>query len=141
MLKINDVYADFQFVEHKANKINFRLPKEKINFDKLEYKVDYEIVQCDNKKENYFGVIKFLTYTIYLESRFLEIEIEGAFVGNKRAYDFTIFEQLLKNNGVVTMSQISRTIIMNITSNIGLDKVVTIPMINIIALNKQKSFQ
>jgi len=139
MLKIDDVFADFQYVGHKAKKMSFVYPKEGLDPKKYDFNIDFEVVHTDEERENYFGVVRFLTCIHVNDVCFLETEIEGVFVGNKAAYEFKDFVKMLKYNGVATLSQISRLQIMNMTTNVGIDTPIVVPMINVVAMNEQKS--
>jgi hypothetical protein len=45
---------------------------------------------------------------------------------------------MLKFKGVASLSQISRSAIMNLTPNAGFDKAIVVPMINVIEVNREK---
>ena len=137
MLKIEKVFADFQYVGHKTKKINFYYPEEGIDRDELDFKIDFKVIHVNDEGENYFGIIRFITHLCISDLCFLEAEIEGAFAGNKDAFDFEVFKKMLRYNGVATLSQISRLQVMNITSNIGMEEPIVVPMINVVALNDQ----
>ena len=48
------------------------------------------------------------------------------------------FRQMLELNGVVTLSQISRSFILSVTSQSGINPPVRIPMVNVLALKEKK---
>ena len=138
MLKIDEVFADFQYINHKTKKMRFTYPEEGVGKGELDFEVDFDILHTDEEGENYFGVLRFITAVNINNTCILETEIEGAFVGNKNAYEFKDFIKMLKYNGVATLSQISRLQIMHMTTNIGIKEPIIVPMINVVVMNELK---
>lgn len=139
MLKIDDVYADFQYVGHKTLNVTFNYPIETSNEDALAVYVDYKIVHKKEDDNHFFGIVLFYVDINIKNEKILSLELEGAFIGNKNAYKFEVFEDMLEINGVASLSQIARLQIMNFTTNIGLKEPIVIPMINVVELKKKKN--
>lgn len=138
MLKVEEVFADFQYIGHRTLELTFKYPREQFNNDDIEIFVDYNIVHKNDRKENYFGVVVYKIKICSSTEDMLYLELEGAFIGNKKAYSFKVFEEMLTVNGVSSLSQIARLQIMNILTHTGLKETITIPMMNIIELNRKK---
>lgn len=138
MLKIDDAFADFQYISHRILNANFTYPNKESTEEDIDIYVDYEIAHKVEEEDHYLGVVIFKVNLKLEEFEFLDLIIEGTFIGNKKAFKFETFEEMLKVNAVASLSHIARLQIMNLTTNVGLKQPIIIPMINIIKLNKQK---
>ena len=68
----------------------------------------------------------------------ISLAMEGAFVGNPELLSIDKFKDMLELNGVITLSQISRSFLISVTSQSGINPPVRLPMINVFALREQK---
>jgi len=121
-------------------KSSFVFPEDGNAESEIEFFVDYEVVkEEDSKGENpYFGVVNFEIEMHVDCKRCFSMTIEGCFTGNNNEYDYNRFKKMLRLNGTSMLSQISRSYILNVTSNVGFDSPVVIPMINIVELVNRK---
>lgn len=140
MYELKECFADFQFLDHRIMKSSFVFPEDGNTESEIEFFVDYEVVkEEDSKGENpYFGVVNFEIEMRVDCKRCFSMTIEGCFTGNNNEYDYNRFKQMLRLNGTSMLSQISRSYILNVTSNVGFDSPVVIPMINIVELVTRK---
>lgn len=144
MIKLDDVFADLQLIEHRVRYLSFFLPFGQDDLDYCEFEYDYEVIPDDDNEDTYGGTVVFkvkLTDPTEEDEEYSDIlnfALEGYFIGNKNELDNEKFENLLEINGLATLSQLTRSIIISTTSNFGMDSPVSLPMINIFELIKLK---
>lgn len=63
---------------------------------------------------------------------------EGKFLGNKNSLKREDFMKMLELNGVVALSQLTRSYVLSATALAGINPPVRLPMINIYQLKKLK---
>lgn len=145
MISSNQVIADFQFVGNRVCKFEFETKdinasesKAKLSFD-----FDYNILNIEEHDDRYVGYIEFI---VIIKAKIknlnlfkLNLIMEGAFTGNINKLDEEQFREMLELNGLTTLSQLSRAYILSVTSLSGISPSIKLPMINVIALIKQKN--
>jgi len=142
-MKINKIMADIQFLDNKV--IEFTIENKLLNTKKkvinVNYDMDYEIVNCVEAEDGYFGIVDFtvnLTGKIDENEAFkIHLKTRGSFIGSKENLSIDKFKEMLEVNGTATLSQISRAYITSVTSLSGMHPI-NLPMINIYAMKKYK---
>lgn len=144
MVEGKEIAADFQF---RGNRVKLFSLETKIADTKgkkvsAEFQFDYNVNQCDEDDGKYFGIIEFIVHGKAKAGRSnlfkFELTMEGAFVGKPEALTIERFKQMLEQNGIVTLSQISRSFLLSVTSQSGINPPVMLPMINVLALYEKK---
>lgn len=140
MYELKECFADFQFLSHRILKSSFVFPDDGNTDSEISFLIDYEVVnEEDSDGENpYFGVVNFKIEMLVEGNICFDMTIEGCFTGNNNAYNYDMFKKMLKLNGTSMLSQISRSYLLNVTSNVGFESPVVIPMINIFDLVNRK---
>jgi preprotein translocase subunit SecB len=67
-----------------------------------------------------------------------DLTMEGAFLGGINSLSKDKFSEMLELNGLVTLSQISRSFLLSVTSQSGINPPVRLPMINVVSLIEKK---
>jgi len=88
-MKINKIMADIQFLDNKV--IEFTIENKLLNTKKkvinVNYDMDYEIVNCVEAEDGYFGIVDFtvnLTGKIDENEAFkIHLKKRGSFIGSK----------------------------------------------------------
>lgn len=144
MIKEKEIQSDFQFIGNRVKKFSLET-KMIANQDQkiaLDYAYDFNVLECNDDGSDYFGVIEFVArITAKASKSFLfkiDLIMEGAFTGKKDVLQMEQFEDMLEINGVVTLSQISRSFLLSVTSQSGIKPPVRMPMINVVALRDKK---
>lgn len=142
MIKLEEVFADFQMIGHRVLESTFRCPSKYENDSDLSFEFDFEILKTEEQEDRYFGLVGFqIVVKVSCEDAFEEIVdclLEAAFIGNPPAMTFENFSDMLSINGVATISQMARAYILNLTTMSGLKMPILVPMINVIELKAKK---
>ncbi len=142
-MEIKKIMADFQFLSNKV--IEFSMQNSLLNTKKksikIDFDMDYEIINCNEVDEGYYGIIDFivnLTGSIEESETFkIHLKMRGNFVGSKNNLSVDKFREMLEVNGTATLSQISRAYLTSVTSLSGIPPII-LPMVNIYAMKKYK---
>ena len=142
-MDVNEIKSDFQFVGNRINE--FSLKTENSTPGKLEvkYDIDYNINNIDEKDDVLVGTLDFF---VNIQGKTadgsvplsIKLIMEGGFVANKEKINKDLFTSLIEQNGLVALSQISRSYIISATSLSGITPAIKLPMINIFSLIKLK---
>ncbi|MBP2072844.1 preprotein translocase subunit SecB [Thermoanaerobacterium butyriciformans] len=144
MINANRVLADFQFVANRVSEFKIETRDIGTNEAKVHvtYDFDYNIKEIDEFEDKYTGYIEFITVikakiknTILFK---INLNMEGAFIGNAQKLKKDDFLSMLELNGLTTLSQLSRAYILTVTSLSGINPPVKLPMVNIFKLMQQK---
>lgn len=143
MIKFTEAFADFQYVGHRLLSFEYSYPKTKDTDHQYDYLIDFNTVHYEDGEDRHFGVIRLaIKVNEMVEddeiSTTVNMEIEGAFVGNPHLLTEEQFRNMLEINGVATLSHIARTQIMNVTSMSGANERIVLPMINILEVKEMK---
>lgn len=144
MIKGKEVMADFQFIGNRVSSFSLETKMLDTKGQKVltDFQYDYNINECEEANDKYFGIIEFIIHGKAKVGRTnlfkIDLTMEGAFIGNHNVLDKERFEQMLEQNGIVTLSQISRSFLLSVTSQSGINPPVRLPMINVMALNNEK---
>lgn len=147
MINSNEIASGFQFAASRVSKFNLEVKdvsskgaRAQINFD-----FDYNVLNVDETGESYAGLIEFIVSVKAKVKNSLLFKIsltmEGAFTGTKKDLQIEEFNNMLKLNGLTTLSQLSRAYIASITSLSGINPPIKLPMINIFSLINKKESQ
>jgi preprotein translocase subunit SecB len=141
----NKIIASFQMIASRV--VNFKLEtkeevgknKEKVN---IKNDFDYEVIKLEEHDEAYYGVVQFKSNFVAKKGKSILFKInivyEGKFVGDKNALKQEDFKKMLELNGVVALSQFTRSYVLSATALAGINPPVRMPMINIHQLRKLK---
>jgi len=144
MIDGKEIMADFQFVGNRVSLFNLKTKMVDIKGKRVspEFEYDYTITECKKTDEHYFGVVEFIIKGKARAGRVnlfnIDLIMEGAFVGHPDRLTKEKFEHMLEQNGIATLSQISRSFILSVTSQSGIKPPVRLPMVNVIVLNEKK---
>ena len=144
MIDGKEVMADFQFVGNRVSSfyLETKILDTKSQKVVTDFQYDYTINECEVANSKYFGVIEFVIHCKAKAGRMnlfkIDLSMEGAFIGNPETLTKERFEGMLEQNGIVTLSQISRSFLLSVTSQSGINPPVRLPMINVAALNEKK---
>lgn len=144
MIDEKEVLADFQFIGNRVSSfvLDTKLVDTKGQKVTADFQFDYNILQCDIENERHIGIIEFITHGKAKVGRNIlfkiDLAMEGAFLGNLGILTTERFKEMLEQNGLVTLSQISRSFLLSVTSQSGINPPVRLPMINVLALNEKK---
>jgi preprotein translocase subunit SecB len=139
MIKSDDVYADFQYIFHRVKNVSFSFPPEKCDLIDCNTEYDYDYFINEDAKDTHEGTITLIIRITDNENEILMFAIEGFFIGNMEVLDKAEFVKFLEINGITTLIQLSRSIILSMTSNFGINKSFKLPMINVHRLNILKN--
>lgn len=142
MIADKEIESPFQFIGNRVNRFNLETKmvdtkgmKISINFD-----MDYKIKECVEGGEKYFGIIEFLANGKAKAGKNIlfkfELAMEGAFAGNPDTLSYPQFQEMLEMNGLITLSHISRSYLISVTSQSGINPPIKLPMININVLRE-----
>lgn len=144
MIDANKIIANFQMIASRVVKFELETKEvdegnEKVN---VKNEFDYDIINIEEFNDAYFGVIQFKTTFIAKKGKSVLFKIlivyEGKFIGNKNHLKFDDFKNMLELNGVVVLSQLTRSYILSATALAGINPPVRIPMINVHMLKNIK---
>lgn len=147
MIKGNTITADFQFIGNRVSHFNLETNILNTSDQKVipEFQYDYNVITIDESKESHFGIIELLIRgkaKVGKSNLFkFDLVMEGAFLGGIDSLSKEKFSEMLELNGLVTLSQISRSFLLSVTSQSGINPPVRLPMINVVALNEKKKAQ
>jgi len=144
MIEANKIVASFQMIASRV--VRFELETKEVNNDNEKVNVrnsfDYEVVRIEEHEDHYYGVVQFKTDSVAKIGRKTLFKIfvvyEGKFVGNKNFLKQEDFQRMLELNGVVALSQFTRSYVLSVTALAGINPPVRLPMININQLKKLK---
>lgn len=140
-MKAEEVLSDFQFLGHRVK--NFKLDTQAVKSsgerEDASFDFDYNVVALDEHNEKLIGIIEFIVRAKATTNRGLRLKtilvMEGGFSCNEAIKDK--FQEMLEINGLVTLSQISRSYLMSVTSQSGVPPL-RMPMINVKMLREKK---
>lgn len=144
MIDVKEVLADFQFIGNRVSSfvLDTKLFDTKGQKVTIDFQFDYNVLQCEEENERHIGIIEFITHGKAKAGRNtlfkIDLTMEGAFIGNLKVLTAERFKEMLEQNGLVTLSQISRSFLLSVTSQSGINPPVRLPMINVLALNERK---
>ena len=144
MIKGNTIAADFQFIGNRVSHFNIETNILNTNDQKVipEFQYDYNVITIDESKESHFGIIELLIRgkaKVGKSNLFkFDLTMEGAFLGGINSLSKDKFSEMLELNGLVTLSQISRSFLLSVTSQSGINPPVRLPMINVVSLIEKK---
>lgn len=144
MIEANKIVASFQMIASRV--VRFELETKEVNNDNEKVNVrnsfDYEVVRIEEHEDHYYGVVQFKTDFVAKIGRKTLFKIfvvyEGKFMGNKNILKQEDFQRMLELNGVVALSQFTRSYVLSVTALAGINPPVRLPMININHLKKLK---
>jgi len=144
MIEANKIVASFQMIASRV--VRFELETKEVNNDNEKVNVrnsfDYEVVRIEEHEDDYYGVVQFKTDFVAKIGRKTLFKIfvvyEGKFMGNKNILKQEDFQRMLELNGVVALSQFTRSYVLSVTALAGINPPVRLPMININQLKKLK---
>jgi len=140
-MKAEEILSDFQFLGHRVK--NFKLDTQAVKSsgeqEEASFDFDYNVVALDEHNEELIGIIELIVRAKATTKNGLRLKtvlvMEGGFSCKKAIKDK--FQEMLEINGLVTLSQISRSYLMSTTSQSGIPPL-KMPMINIKMLIKKK---
>lgn len=144
MIDANKIIANFQMIASRVVKFDLETREVDENNVKVNVKneFDYDIISVEEFNDAYFGAVQFKTTFIAKKGKSVLFKIliiyEGKFIGNKNHLKFDDFKNMLELNGVVTLSQLTRSYVLSATALAGINPPVKIPMINVHMLKKIK---
>ncbi|MDV3429200.1 MAG: preprotein translocase subunit SecB, partial [Bacillota bacterium] len=136
--------ADFQFIGSRVGQFKIETKDIQITESRTQITTDfdYNIKEVKKLEDNYFGCIEFMTIIkAKVKNTFLfkiNLSMEGAFTGNSSKLTLEKFQEMLELNGLVTLSQLSRSYILSVTALSGINPPVKLPMINVVSLRQHK---
>ncbi|MFO7295232.1 MAG: preprotein translocase subunit SecB [Clostridia bacterium] len=144
MIEASKIVASFQMIASRV--VKFELETKEVNNGKEKVNIknsfDYEVVSIEEHEDIYYGVVQFKTDFVAKTGRKTLFKIfiiyEGKFVGNKGVLREEDFKKMLELNGVVALSQFTRSYVLSATALAGINPPVRLPMININQLKKLK---
>lgn len=144
MIDSKEIASDLQFIGHRVSNFNLETKMVDIKGQRIvvSYEFDYNVIEFDERDEKHFGIIEFIIRGKAKSGKAIlfkiDLTMEGAFIGNKNAFSSDHFKEILEVNGLVTLSQISRSFLLSVTSQSGISPPVRIPMINVNTLRTKK---
>lgn len=147
MINSKKILADFQFIGNRVEQ--FRIETKDIQITESRAQIttdfDYNIKEIKKLEDNFFGRIEFITIIrAKVKNAFLfkiSLSMEGAFIGNSSKLNLEKFHEMLELNGLVTLSQLSRSYILSVTALSGINPPVKLPMINVVSLRQHKKVE
>lgn len=144
MIDSNKIVASFQMIASRV--VKFELETKEVNNSKEKVNIknsfDYEVMKVEEDDKAYYGAVQFKSNFIAKvgKSTLFKISIvyEGKFLGNKNNLKQEDFEKMLELNGVVALSQFTRSYVLSATALAGINPPVRMPMINIHQLKRLK---
>lgn len=144
MIDSKDILADFHFLGNRVS--NFVLETKMIENKEVKtsisFEFDYNVLELVERDNNHFGIIEFIVKSRAKAGKStlfkIDLTMEGAFIGNTKHVAKERFKEMLELNGVVTLSQISRSYLLSTTSQSGINPPVRLPMINVVQLKEKK---
>lgn len=138
------IIADFQLAANRASKFQLetRLIESKniqadVNFD-----IDFNVLSIQEEQDRFIGLLEFM---VLIKAKVknsilfkIELAMEGIFLGNPDKLSRDDFENMLKLNGVATLSHLSRSYLLSVSSLSGINPPIRLPMINVHSLNELK---
>jgi len=134
-MKSSEVLSDLVFLGSRVS--SFNLTTNKINKKghpaDVSFDFDYNIHELQQEGSNSFGVIEFIVNikaSVKKKVLFkIDLVMEGAF--KSESLDEEKFKQMIELNGLVTLSQMSRSYIQSVTAQSGINPPVKMPLINV----------
>ncbi|HHW03149.1 MAG TPA: preprotein translocase subunit SecB [Thermoanaerobacterales bacterium] len=144
MIDSNKIIAIFQMIASRV--VNFKLETKEVGKNKEKVNIkndfDYEVIKLEEHDEAYYGVVQFKSNFVAKKGKSILFKInivyEGKFIGDKNALKQEDFKKMLELNGVVALSQFTRSYVLSATALAGINPPVRMPMINIHQLRKLK---
>lgn len=142
-MNVKEVSSDFQFLGNRI--VEFAIKTENSTPGKLEMNadIDYNINDIDEKDEVLTGTLDFIV-NIQGKSNdgstplSIKLIMEGGFIASKEKIDINVFKDMIEKNGLIALSQISRSYLISATSLSGISPAIKLPMINVFSLIKKK---
>ena len=146
MIKLEDIFADFQIVDHQVLLSHFVYPKIKLESEKdVNYEFDYKIISSEELENTHVGFLLFqvnINYVVNSEKNdLIDCVMRGKFVGNPNVFNLEEFTEMLSLNGVATLSQLMRSNIQNLCLLANLNIEIKVPMINVVELKRIKELE
>ena len=144
-MNVDKVMADFQLLKTRVSEFSFLTnPIESSGIAaKIEYNLDYNIINIIEEENSFTGYLEFIVdVKAKIKNSLLfkiSFNIEGVFIGNHKVLDNESFKKTMELNGVVTLSQLSRSYIISTTALFGFNPPVKLPMANIVKLRELKN--
>jgi preprotein translocase subunit SecB len=138
------VIADFQLVKNRVAEfiIETKPLDTKGTPAKLDFDIDYKVLEISEEPDKFIGVIAFETIAkAKIKNMVLfkmNLKMEGVFFGNSEILKRSDFETMLELNGIATLSNLSRAYILSVSALSGLNPPIKLPMINIHKLKDLK---
>jgi len=140
----NEALADFQILGSRVNKLllDTRIINTKGQAD-ISFDFDYNIAEIGEDENQMRGILKFfIKVKAKVKNKLLftiELEMNGLFAGNPERLSREKFMEMLEINGLITLLHISRSYLISVTSQSGINPPVHIPMINVMKLREMKA--
>jgi preprotein translocase subunit SecB len=144
MINGKEVFAHFQFIGNRVNLFKFetKMVETKGKHIDIDFNYDYIVNECGEENGKHFGIIQFMICgkaKVGKNTLFkIDLVMEGAFMGELSTLSNEHFKEMLETNGLITLSQISRSFLISVSSQSGINPPVRLPMINILALREKK---
>jgi hypothetical protein len=142
-MNVNEIKSDFQFLGNRIVEFSIKTENSTPGKLEIEYDIDYNINQIIEKEEMLIGTLDFIAKIQGKTNEgavplLIQLVMEGGFAANKEKVSNDQFGKLLEQNGLVALSQISRSYIVSATSLSGISPSIKLPMINIFSLIEKK---
>jgi preprotein translocase subunit SecB len=140
----NEALADFQILGSRVNKLllDTRIISTKGRAD-LSFDFDYNISEVEENENQLRGILKFfIKVKAKVKNKLLfniELEMHGLFAGNPERLSREKFMEMLEINGLITLLHISRSYLISVSAQSGINPPVHIPMINVMKLREMKA--
>jgi len=138
------IIADFQLAANRVSKFQLetRLIESKNTQANVNFDIDFNVLNIQEEQDRLIG---FLEFTVLIKAKIknsilfkIELAMEGIFLGNPNKLNRDDFENMLKLNGVATLSHLSRSYLLSVSSLSGINPPIKLPMINVHSLNELK---
>jgi len=140
----NEVLADFQILGSRVSKLylDTRIIDEKGRAD-VSFDFDYDMDEVEEDGSRLQGILTFMVQVkAKVKNKILfkiDLEIEGLFAGNPERLSREKFMEMLEMNGLVTLLHISRSYLISVSAQSGINPPVQIPMVNVLKLREMKA--
>lgn len=142
-MNVNEISSDFQFLGNRV--VEFLIKTDDAIPSKLhiDTDIDYNINSISEKEDMLVGTLDFLVNIAGNAadgsvSLSIKLVMEGCFIAKKEKIDIETFKELIEKNGLIALSQISRSFLISATSLSGISPAIKLPMINVLSLIKKK---
>ncbi len=109
----------------------------------LSFDFDYNISEVEENENQLRGILKFfIKVKAKVKNKLLfniELEMHGLFAGNPERLSREKFMEMLEINGLITLLHISRSYLISVSAQSGINPPVHIPMINVMKLREMKA--